>query len=113
VLTAPNRRASDAPTQGELALARRCASAPADTANARAEHHSAAVVARQRTELGVDGDGHPVSPTVVSVDGPAATTRRGPVVTWPLPLGWIPPPPSCDVPGRSGRAVVGWAVDEA
>ena len=45
-------------------------------ADARAETRSAAVVARQRTELGVDGEGNPVSRTVVSVDGPAATTRR-------------------------------------
>lgn len=45
-------------------------------ADARAERRSAAVVARQRTELGTDGDGRPVRRTVVSVDGPAATTRR-------------------------------------
>ena len=45
-------------------------------AEARAERRTAAVVARQRTEVGTDGDGRPVTRTTVSVDGPAATTRR-------------------------------------
>lgn len=70
------RSARLASAGGRNYLANRRVSRSQHAADARAERRSAAVVARQRTELGVDGDGRPVSRTTVSVDGPAATTRR-------------------------------------
>lgn len=93
---------------GRNYLANRRVSRSQHAADARAERRSAAVVARQRTELGVDGDGRPVSRTTLSVDGPAATTRRaraardrverraaGHVVTSRRrPTGWAPSAPA-------------------
>jgi hypothetical protein len=45
-------------------------------ADARATRRAASTSTRQRTEFTVDGEGNPVARSVVTVDGPTATTRR-------------------------------------
>lgn len=61
---------------GRNYLANRRVSRSQRAADARGERRAATTSARQRTEFTVDGEGNPVARSVVTVDGPTATTRR-------------------------------------
>lgn len=57
-------------------LANRRVTRSQHAADARAGRRAATTSTRQRTEFTVDGEGNPIARSVVTVDGPSATTRR-------------------------------------
>lgn len=57
-------------------LANRRVTRSQQAADARAQRRAGTTATRQRTEFTVDGEGNPVARSVVTVDGPSATTRR-------------------------------------
>ena len=61
---------------GRNYLANRRVTRSQRAADARGERRAAMTSTRQRTEFTVDGEGNPIARSVVTVDGPAATTRR-------------------------------------
>src|SRR5581483_11266215 len=71
-----SRTSRTASAAGRNYLANRRVTRSQRAADARAERRASTTSTRQRTEFTVDGDGNPIARSVVTVDGPTATTRR-------------------------------------